>query len=81
MATLNGNLNDIITGVAFSQSGRFVTEAGVDATPHEIQTYFMAAFDNLGNRYFWENQTADFTGAPTPTGSFVTSSLVIEGRV
>lgn len=43
--------------------------------------YFMAAFDDLGNRYTWTTYVASFTGAPTPSGSYESASLVIEGRI
>lgn len=81
MATLSGDLKDVITGIANSDKGRFVTWTGVNSAPPIVVTYFMAAFDNLGNRYFWENTDASFANAPTPVGSYVAASLVIEGRV
>lgn len=81
MATLNGNLNDIVDGIAFSQKGRFIAVVGIDGNPVVIVIYFMAAFDNLGTRYYWKNNDATFTNAPTPVGSYVTNTLVIEGRI
>lgn len=81
MATINGDNKDIISGVATSVKGRFITWAGTNAAPALVVTYFLAAFDTLGNRYFWENTDASFNNAPTPVGSYVSNSLVIEGRV
>lgn len=82
MATLDGYVSDLNINVPNnSDKGRFVTWPGVNASPPIVVFYFLAAFDNLGNRYFWINTDASFANAPTPVGSYVSASLVIEGRV
>lgn len=81
MTTLNGNSVDLITPVVYTTETRGVVYQGVQVAPPIVVIYFMAAFDNLGNRYYWKNTDASMTGAPSPIGTYVSSTLIIEGRI
>jgi hypothetical protein len=51
------------------------------ALPPAVVQYVLAAFDTSNIRHYWISTSVSFVDAPPPTGSYVTASLIVEGRV
>lgn len=70
----------LISGTTGTDGETFGTGGG--AAPPPTIHYALGAFDNLGNQYHWVNTVVslDSPPAPVPAGTYVASTLVVEGR-
>lgn len=79
MANYDGTIYTVpalIEGTVDSDGETFGTGGGV------IVHYALGAFDNLGNQYHWVNTEVSLASppAPVPAGTYVASTLAVEGR-
>jgi hypothetical protein len=82
MATLDGSLQTGLELVPDGEKGHFIFYAGSNAAlGHPDFTYFLAAFDTLGNRYYWSDDEVSLANAPPPAGVYVASTLLVMGRI
>lgn len=84
MATRDGNEASglIISPITAGTSGHFVYFNGASkALGNPNFTYFLAAFDTLGFRYYWSDDEVSFANAPVPAGAYVASTLLVTGRI
>ena len=89
MATFDGSVQlggagGPVPGGRFSHYGQHKGAAAplnVPGVPAGGTRYKLACFDTGGTRRYWESMDIVLTDAPTPTGSYVLATLVVQGTV